>query len=219
MQRVRDFFYDGLYAPEFGNPTAPGPDTSEPGSPDAEWGGEGGAPGAEAPEFPTLGFVVAGLSAASYYSEVWTVTIESDGRCTGPEQRFGQGESGVADFWGMPEALYRLVYGWSHEAHLRVVQAGIAPEMADQLLVSRTELAHPGMPLQDAIDLVEYLADVTVGYVRFKQGVPAVAPPIDIAVVTRHQGFKWVARKHYFTRDLNPPADVIARTNKRMGAI
>jgi hypothetical protein len=60
--------------------------------------------------------------------------------------------------------------------------------MADQLLVSRTELAHPGMPLQDAIDLVEYLADVTVGYVRFKQGVPAVAPRIDIAVVTRHRG-------------------------------
>jgi len=75
------------------------------------------------------------------------------------------------------------------------------------------------MPLQDAIDLVEYLAEVTVGYVRFKQGVPAVAPPIDIAVVTRHQGFKWVARKHYFTRDLNPPAaEGIARNNQAMGA-
>ncbi len=212
-QRVRDFFYDELYAPEFGKPVAHGPHTAEP-DPAEEWDGEGGAPGAEVPEFPALGFVVAGLSANSYYSEVWTVSIESDGRCVGPEQRFDQGESGVADFWGMPEALYRLVYGWSHEAHLRLVDAGITPERADQLLVSRTELAHPGMPLQDAIDLVKYLADVTVGYVRFKEGVPAVAPPIDIAVITRHQGFKWVARKHYFARDLNPPSAGIARPTR-----
>jgi hypothetical protein len=213
-QRVRDFFYDELYVSEFGNPNAQGSDAA-----DGEWDGEGGAPGTEVPEFPALGFVVAGLSAGSYYSEVWTVSVESDGRCTGPEQKFSQGESGVVDFWGMPEALYRLVYGWSHEAHLRLVDAGITPVVADQLLVSRTELAHTGMPLQDAIDLVKYLADVTVGYVRFKQGVPSVAPPVDIAVVTRHQGFKWVARKHYFARDLNPPFEAGNRpANQIVGA-
>lgn len=60
------------------------------------------------------------------------------------------------------------------------------------------------MPIQDAIELVKYLADVTVGYVRFKQGAPTVAPPIDIAAITRHQGFKWVERKHYYRQALNP---------------
>jgi hypothetical protein len=109
-------------------------------------------------------------------------------------------------FWGQSEALYRLVYGWSPEAHQRLVTAGLSPETADRFLVSLTDLAHPGMPIQDAIDLVRYLAEVTVGYVRFKQGAPTVAPPIDIAAITRHQGFKWVARKHYYAQALNPAA-------------
>lgn len=131
-------------------------------------------------------------------------------------QIFTPDDSGVVDFWGMPEALYRLVYGWSEEAHLRLVDAGIKPDVANQILVSRTELAHPGMPLQDAIDLVSYLADVTIGYVRFKQGVPAVASPVDIAVITRHQGFKWVKRKHYFLPDLNPPHEGMNRHPRPM---
>jgi hypothetical protein len=96
------------------------------------------------------------------------------------------------------------VYGWSPEAHQRLVAAGLAPDAADQFLLSLTHLAHPGMPIQDAIDLVKYLADVTVGYVRFKQGAPTVAPPIDIAAITTHQGFKWVERKHYYRQELNP---------------
>ncbi|HEU0012546.1 MAG TPA: hypothetical protein VFQ45_02645 [Longimicrobium sp.] len=106
----------------------------------------------------------------------------------------------------MPEALQRLVYGWSIEAHQRLTAAGLSSEVANQVLISRTQLAHPGMPIQDAIELVKYLADVTVGYVRFKEGAPTVAPPIDVAAITRHQGFKWVARKHYYPLALNPPA-------------
>ena len=61
------------------------------------------------------------------------------------------------------------------------------------------------MPIQDAIDLVEYLSDVTARYFRFAPGEPVVAHPIDIATITRYEGFKWVKRKHYFTPELNPP--------------
>lgn len=160
--------------------------------------------GAPAPKFPVLGFVIAGFSASSYYAEVWTVETDSTGHCHGPTLKFGPHAAGVSEFWGMPEALYRLVYGWSQETHDRLVASGLPPDVADQLLISRTDLAHPGMPMQDAIDLVQYMADVTVGYVRFKVGAPSVAPPIDIAAITRHQGFKWVARKHFYEADLNP---------------
>lgn len=218
-ERVRSFFYDELYALDFGTPPEPVPDERQGAGDEPIQEGrrfEEEAPDNEVPEFPTLGFVIAGLSANSYYSEVWTVSIDAEGKCIGPVQIFTPDDSGVVDFWGMPEALYRLVYGWSHEAHLRLLDAGIKPAVADQILVSRTELAHPGMPLQDAIDLVSYLADVTIGYVRFKQGVPAGAPPVDIAVITRHQGFKWVRRKHYFTPDLNPPPEGINRQPRPM---
>lgn len=205
--RVREFFYDELYAAEFG----PLPETRvatdeqnaehPPGRPSAGPDPEG-TPGEKAPKFPDLGFVVAGISTQDYYPQVWTIEI-TDGLCKKPVCEYDRLVSGVVNFWGQPEALYRLVYGWSPEAHQRLVAAGLSPKTADQFLLSVTDLAHPGMPIQDAIDLVKYLADVTVGYVRFKQGAPTVAPPIDIAAITRHQGFKWVERKHYYRQQLN----------------
>lgn len=66
------------------------------------------------------------------------------------------------------------------------------------------------MPIQDAIDLVAYLAEVTAGYMRFKPGIPTVAAPIDIATITRFQGFKWVRRKHYYPAKLNR-GDLVGR--------
>jgi hypothetical protein len=206
--RVREFFYDELYAAEFGPLPEAGVAAEEqsaehsPGSAPAGQDTEG-TPGEKAPKFPDLGFVVAGISAQDYYPQVWTVEI-TNGLCKGPVCEYDRLVSGVVNFWGQPEALYRLVYGWSPEAHQRLVAAGLPPKTADQFLLSVTDLAHPGMPIQDAIDLVKYLADVTVGYVRFKQGAPTVAPPIDIAAITRHQGFKWVERKHYYRQGLNP---------------
>lgn len=200
--RVKQFFFDELYQEEFGPlPTSDG--SVAEGAADVDQGE--GTPGEKAPEYPLLGFAVAGIPANDYYTQVWTVQIVG-GICHGPECRCDRAVSGAVHFWGQAEALYRLVYGWSPEAHQRLVSAGLSPETADQFLVSLTDLAHPGMPIQDAIDLVRYLAEVTVGYVRFKQGAPTVAPPIDIAAITRHQGFKWVARKHYYSQELNPAA-------------
>lgn len=200
--RVREFFYEELYQAEFG-PLPPAPDSPPGGAGGDEDGEIEGIPGEKVPEFPLLGFVIAGIPANDYYTQVWTVQVIG-GFCSGPECQADRAVSGVVQFWGQAEALYRLVYGWSPEAHQRLVSAGLSPETADQFLVSRTDLAHPGMPIQDAIDLVKYLAEVTVGYVRFKQGAPTVAPPIDIAAITRHQGFRWVARKHYYSPELNP---------------
>ncbi|MDB4950845.1 MAG: hypothetical protein JWM27_3494 [Gemmatimonadetes bacterium] len=192
---VKTFFYDQLYVSHFGQPShAPGTsdgDTDQP-------------PIGPAPERPSLGFVLAGFSANAYLPEVWTIEVHEGGVCEGPTQIVPAGQTGIVRFWAQPEALYRLVYGWSAEAHDRLVEAGLTHEAADAILVSETQLAHPGMPIQDAIDLVKYLADVTAGYLRFKPGAPVVGPPIDIAAITRHQGFKWVSRKHYYPGELNP---------------
>jgi len=69
------------------------------------------------------------------------------------------------------------------------------------------------MPVQEAIDVVRYLADVVVGYVRFTPGALMVAPPIDLAAITAHDGFRWVARKRWYDPRLNPssPAHETAR--------
>ena len=60
------------------------------------------------------------------------------------------------------------------------------------------------MPIQDAIDLAEFLVDLTIKYVRFSAGAQTVGGPIEIAAITKHEKFKWIHRKHYYDADLNP---------------
>lgn len=65
-------------------------------------------------------------------------------------------------------------------------------------------LSHPAMPIQDAIDLAEFLVDTTIRFVRFNTGENSVGGPIEIAAITKHEDFKWVKRKFYYKRELNP---------------
>jgi len=60
------------------------------------------------------------------------------------------------------------------------------------------------MPVQDAIDLADFLIETTKRFVRFLPGADTVGGDTDIAVVTKHEGYKWVRRKHYFNSILNP---------------
>lgn len=59
------------------------------------------------------------------------------------------------------------------------------------------------MPIQDAIDLSEFLVNLTINYVRFNPGPGVVCGPTDIAAITKHEGFKWVKRKYYYSKQLN----------------
>ncbi len=60
------------------------------------------------------------------------------------------------------------------------------------------------MPIQDAIDLARYCVETTVGFVRFSVLRPkTVGGPVEIAVITKHEGFKWVQRKHFYPSVLN----------------
>ena len=96
--------------------------------------------------------------------------------------------------------------GYSSHVVSGLVKAGL-PEPQVQQFVSSLPveaLIQPAMPLQDAIDLVKYMVDVTVGFVRFIPGAPTVAEPTDVAAITRHEGFRWVRRKHYYSTELNP---------------
>ena len=60
------------------------------------------------------------------------------------------------------------------------------------------------MPTVDAIELARFLAETTKQFVRFLPGSNSVGGNIDIATVTKHENFKWVARKHFYAPALNP---------------
>jgi ABC-type branched-subunit amino acid transport system substrate-binding protein len=69
------------------------------------------------------------------------------------------------------------------------------------------QLIEPSMPTQDAIALTEFLAETVKGYVRFLPGPDTVGGSTDVAVVTKHEGFKWIRRKHYYPPSLNVETD------------
>lgn len=64
--------------------------------------------------------------------------------------------------------------------------------------------AQGAMPMQDAIDLAAFLVEYTIQVSRFSPGAPTVGGPVEVAAISKHEGFKWVRRKHYYSSELNP---------------
>lgn len=160
------------------------------------------------PQKPFLGFAVSGYSSGQVMAEEYQIEIKN-GECIGPFPMRPKGDCGVT--WsGEPEAISRLILGFSSnlpnilENNFKVPKDQIGnamPIIQQQLTVP---FVMPAMPIQDAIDLAEFLVDLTIKYSRFSPGAPTVGGPIEIAAITKHEGFKWVQRKHYFNSTLNP---------------
>ncbi len=184
--RVKEFFYDELYAP-----TIP-----------------------PSPEAPGMGFLIGGYSAQSETAEVWKVTVLEGGTSGAPQQVCPPTEPWGAYWEGQGEAIRRLLMGYSWQLVERLKTAGMPQNDALQLVQSLEPVVHPTMPIQDAIDLVHFLIDVTCGFVRFAPGPATVAQPIDSAAITRHEGFRWVRRKHYYSSTLNLPIPLAEHSPK-----
>jgi len=52
-------------------------------------------------------------------------------------------------------------------------------------------------------NLAEFLVQTAIGFTRFRAGSPTVGGPIEIAAITKHDGFLWVRHKEYYDRSLN----------------
>lgn len=60
------------------------------------------------------------------------------------------------------------------------------------------------MPLADAINLAKFMVDATSAYTHFLLGPNTVGGPTEVASMSRHEGFRWIARKHYYDASVNP---------------
>lgn len=178
-QKAREFLYDDLYTKA----------------------------SATAPQ-PSMGMILAGYSAGVDMAEEYQLLLDPSG-CTGPTLVRPVDQSGVT--WnGQPEAISRLMFGYGSglpevlEKNLGVPATQIAPAMDVIRQALALNLASPAMPIQDAIDAAEFLVDLTIKFSRFMPGAPVVGGPIEVAAITKHEGFKWVRRKHYYSQALNP---------------
>ena len=58
-------------------------------------------------------------------------------------------------------------------------------------------LVTPGMPLLDAVDVARFLMETSLAFERLRadRQLKTIGGPVDLAIITRHDGFRWVQRK------------------------
>lgn len=153
-----------------------------------------------------LGMMVAGYSANASQPEAWVLTLDGKGDAA-PQPQLVAGSDAVGYIaYAQPRAADRLFRGFDDQL-VTAVKSAVPTEhhqSIDDALVAQalTPVIAP-MPFPDAIDFAKYLVEVTAGFSHFLLGPDTVGGPIEIAGVSRHEGFKWIARKHYYTPQLN----------------
>jgi hypothetical protein len=158
-----------------------------------------------------LGYRVCGYSAKASLSEAWEFIIAGP-NCAPPYRVQGVDEFGMR--WaGENEALDRLHFGATSGLKQWLVDKGfVQPSGADAALsefISRFGIGFvvPAMPIQDAIDVARFAVETAARYAKYGPRHETIGGPIDIAAITKHEGFKWVERKHYYAAELNRETD------------
>lgn len=156
--------------------------------------------------FGQIGFAVAGYSAGARHAELWELSIQDPAERPAPVRRWEGLNCGWTVF-AQPEAVARLLNGYDPVLN-EVVKEKISDPERSELLAHLAALGrpavNPAMPFADAIDFARFCVDTTIGYTRFLPGADLVGGPVDVAGISRHEGFKWIQRKHYYPQDLNP---------------
>lgn len=154
-----------------------------------------------------LGFLVAGFSANGEAAEAWEITMDDPSArptpvCVIPSDVSGWGA------WATPQPtqqLFNAIDPGLSQAILQSISIDAERQRVAALIGGASQQpAVPGMPFADALNLGRFLVDVTTGWSRFIMGPDTVGGPVQLAGITRHEGFKWVEREHYYPAALNP---------------
>lgn len=150
---------------------------------------------------------IGGYSGGANLGEIWRLHIDN-GTCGDPICETTQDISTIK-WGGQPEAINRLLLGYGQALPGALLDAGLDPAKLDGLMLhiaarSQANVLFDAMPTIDAIKLAEFLVETTKKFVQFLPGGNTVGGAVDIATVTKHEGFKWISRKHFYDRRLNP---------------
>jgi hypothetical protein len=159
---------------------------------------------------PSIGIMLGGFSKQQNLGEGWIISIEN-GITKEPRLLRATGDVGL-NWGGEQESIARLILGFS-PLLMDVLQTFIKPQPSPEQLAELTTLLRDSlqaplvfapMPIQDAIDLAEWLVHTAEMFSRFIPGPTSVGGPIESAAITKHEGFRWIRRKHYYRNELNP---------------
>jgi hypothetical protein len=149
---------------------------------------------------------ICGYSSGRSLAEIWDVDV----RPSGSDFKIVMDEKSFGPRWeGEYETLNRLIIGVSNGFRPALEEIGLDEgkiEAARQALFRRSVAGVHinAMSIQDAINLARFLVQTTVGFNQFQVGVAkTVGGEVEIAAITKHEGFRWVQRKHFYPPSLN----------------
>jgi hypothetical protein len=103
-------------------------------------------------------------------------------------------------FWGAPNMIQRLIFGWDGELRKSILESGkwSGTERELDYLLRERRLAHPAtIPIRDAIDFVHTCILSTIKALKFSNFSQICGGPIEIAVITADRPFRWVRHKEW----------------------
>ncbi len=156
------------------------------------------------PENRILGIAIGGFSDKQFFAEqyVYEFPITDKPSLVRPNRPDGNPDFG-ANWYGLTDALVRLIVGFDPQSLDVLVQRGVDPKIIQKWVddhIALLPLVFNGMPLQDAIDFAEYCVQVVIGRYRFGPGAPLCGGDIDIAVI-RPNSFRWSRHKQWSIKD------------------
>jgi hypothetical protein len=153
----------------------------------------------------SIGFLLAGYSNGGD-QEIILINVDC-GNVENPVEL--NKDDPLAILWfGDTDFITRYLLGFDERLSIILKNNNVDDDVIEDILSNckddlQLPLGVPAMPIQDAIDLVRFLADISVNSSRFVPGAQVIGGSIDIAVITKHEGFKWISRKHYYNQNLN----------------
>jgi hypothetical protein len=144
---------------------------------------------------PDMVFLIGGFDAGAPYGRVFEVGIPSK-----PKPEEWQKESFGAVWGGQREFTDRLIQGFDPNLPSIVnkelgLNAQQQQKLVNELKKLQVPIPFPFLPLQDCVDLSIFLIRTTINIQRWQVGIRGVGGAIDVATITRTEGFKPVQQK------------------------
>lgn len=107
--------------------------------------------------------------------------------------------AGSVRCWGTPKIFDRLINAADGDLKQSILNSGnwIGTEADLNALVAQHALAHPTLPIRDAIDFVHACISSTIKALKFSRYSQTCGGPIEIAVITTDRPFRWVRHKDW----------------------
>ena len=102
-------------------------------------------------------------------------------------------------FWGAPNMIQRLLFGCDDRFKDSVLASGKWTGTRADLdaLSAQHQLAHPIIPIRDAIDFVHAFIYSTIKAFKFSNYSQICGGPVELAVITTDRKFRWVRHKEW----------------------